>query len=79
MSAGLHIYINIEVISSPDYPCYAADSDVVDFVEEKSSLFILFEDLDSEITTDEINKAVHQLKLNKTADLHTVCSKQNLV
>ena len=58
-----------KVISSPDDPYYAADSDVIDFVEENNSLCILFQELDSEITTDEINKAIDQLKLNKAAGL----------
>ena len=61
-----------KVISSPDDPYYAADSDVIDFVEEKNSLCILFQELDSEITTDEINKAIDQLKLNKAAGPHLI-------
>ena len=58
-----------KVISSPDDPYYAADSNVIDFGEEKNSLCILFQELNSEITTDEINKAIDQLKLNKAAGL----------
>ena len=33
---------------------------------------ILFQELDSEITTDEINKAIDQLKLNKAAGLDLI-------
>ena len=60
-----------KVISSPDNTYHAADSDVIDFVEEKNSLCILFQELDSEIT-DEINKAIDQLKLNKAAGLDLI-------
>ena len=55
--------------NSPDDIYYAADSDVIDFVEENNSLCILFQELNSKITTDEINKAIDQLKLNKAAGL----------
>ena len=65
-------YEYFKVINSPDNPYYAADSDVIDFVEEKNALCILFQELDSEITTDEINKAIDQLKLDKAAGLDLI-------
>ena len=55
-----HYYDYFKVISSPNDTFYAAYSDVIDFVEGKNSLCNIFQGLDSEITTDEINKAIDQ-------------------
>ena len=40
--------------------------------KRKKSLCILLQELGSEITTDEINKAIDQLKLNKAAGLDLI-------
>ena len=56
-------------ISLPDDPFYRADADIVDYVNDKNSLEIMYNDLDKPFTVKEVESALKQLKQNEAAGL----------
>ena len=58
-----------KAINNPGDKFFSPNEDVINFIDryEKSEFNVMFEELNTEISCEEINKAIKQLKTNRTA------------
>jgi len=58
-----------KAVNNPDDPFFQVDEDIVHFNERfvRDEFQVMFHELDTDVSLEEINKGIKQLKLNKSA------------
>ena len=60
---------NLKAVNNPEDPFFQVDEDIVHFNERfvRDEFQVMFHELDSDVSLEEINKGIKQLKLSKSA------------